>query len=151
MNECQSVHVLDPPDSGTAHQSKTWPLFFLILIFSVLWPYLKLILSLLLVLAPWLLKKRVAEALSTLDSLGKMSLVDIYVIIMFIIAFKASSQSYIPRHSPTEPLLRRSKSQTHAWCLCFFGWRGWVFDYVPYCARRSSKRSRYDKQGIECP
>eukprot|EP00941_MAST-03F_sp_MAST-3F-sp1_P002101 g2101.t1 len=70
-------------------KTKTWPLFALILVFSVLWPYLKLILMLYCWFAPpgCMSHKSRGGTLVSLDMLGKWSLVDIYIILMFMIAF----------------------------------------------------------------
>jgi Paraquat-inducible protein A len=74
-------------DMWRAH---VYPLAILIALFSGTWPYLKLVLMLLSWLAPtWMLPvKRRERLLMALDALGKWSLIDAYVLVMMLVAFR---------------------------------------------------------------
>jgi hypothetical protein len=72
------------------YQARIYPLLFLVLVFSGVWPYLKLVLLLL----GWMVSipKRVTfqrkQLLLALDALGKFSLVDTYVLVLMMVAFR---------------------------------------------------------------
>lgn len=71
-------------------QARIYPLFFLVVAFSGLWPYCKL----LLMLFSWVAKtsflsvRRRERLLLALDALSKFSLVDTYVLVLFVVAFR---------------------------------------------------------------
>ena len=71
-------------------QAKIYPLFFLVLIMSGIWPYLKLLLMLL----AWVLPTGTFSAgtrerlLLALDALGKFALVDTYLFVLMMVAFR---------------------------------------------------------------
>jgi hypothetical protein len=71
-------------------QAGLYPLFFLVLIMSGIWPYVKLFLM----LASWgspttlLSSKSRERLLLALDSLGKFALVDTYLFVLFMVAFR---------------------------------------------------------------
>jgi hypothetical protein len=66
----------------------SYPLFFLVVVFSGIWPYAKL----LLMMKGWFMSapepKRREYLLLTLDALGKCSLVDTYVLVVMMVAFR---------------------------------------------------------------
>jgi len=70
--------------------AKIYPLFFLVLIMSGVWPYMKL----LMMLGSWILPTGFLSPetretlLLTLDSLGKFALVDTYLFVIFMVAFR---------------------------------------------------------------
>jgi len=73
-------------------EAGVWPLSLLIGITSGIWPYVKLVIMFFLLLIPprfltptW--RKRI---LRILDALGKWSLIDVYVLVLFIEAFRVS-------------------------------------------------------------
>ena len=67
-----------------------YTLFFVILVFSLIWPYVKLVLM----LVAWTVPERVfsleqrEELLFWLDALGKFSLVDIFALVVFMAVFR---------------------------------------------------------------
>ncbi|KAL7552892.1 hypothetical protein ACHAWF_016142 [Thalassiosira exigua] len=67
----------------------------LVALFSGLWPYTKLIATLLIWLAPprWLPSKRRGKILRWLDVLGKWSMVDVFVLLMTLASFHISVES----------------------------------------------------------
>lgn len=67
-----------------------YPLSILILLFSGVWPYLKLVLLLVCWVTPlqYLGFKYRERILIVLDTLGKYSLLDSYVMVMMIVAFR---------------------------------------------------------------
>jgi hypothetical protein len=71
-------------------QAGIYPLFFLVLVFSGIWPYVKL----LSMLYAWSTPKtrlsadRRGSLLLALDALGKFSLVDTYVLVLMLVAFR---------------------------------------------------------------
>lgn len=71
-------------------QARIYPLFFLVVVFSGIWPYMKLML----LFASWvtpttrLSASQRGKLLMALDSLGKFSLVDIYVLVLMVVAFR---------------------------------------------------------------
>jgi len=69
--------------------AKIYPLALLILVFSGIWPYAKLILMLACLLVPTsrLAPDRRRRFLEFLDAYGKWSLVDTYVLVMFMVGF----------------------------------------------------------------
>lgn len=71
-------------DMWNAH---TYSLAVLIAVFSGGWPYLKLALMLVAWLAP-LPRRKAEELLIALDALGKWSLVDTFVMVLFMVAFR---------------------------------------------------------------
>jgi len=69
---------------------KIYLLFFIIFIFSLIWPYVKLFLMLVAWVVPksHLKLKQREDLLFWLDALGKLSLVDIFALVVFMVAFK---------------------------------------------------------------
>jgi len=65
-----------------------YPLLILIICFSGIWPYAKLLLMLHSWMRPSADKYQQERRLLTLDALGKYSLVDNYVLILFVVAFR---------------------------------------------------------------
>mmetsp|Transcript_18565 Transcript_18565/g.39041 ORF Transcript_18565/g.39041 Transcript_18565/m.39041 type:complete len:616 (-) Transcript_18565:672-2519(-) len=65
-----------------------YPLLVLIVCFSGIWPYAKLLLMLHSWMTPSADKHQRERYLLTLDSLGRLSLVDNYVLILFVVAFR---------------------------------------------------------------
>ena len=68
-------------------QARSFALFFLVVGFSGVWPYTKL----LLMMKAWLMSappQRRGRLLLMLDALGKFSLVDTYVLVVFLVAFR---------------------------------------------------------------
>eukprot|EP00581_Thalassiosira_minuscula_P006165 CAMPEP_0183743138 /NCGR_PEP_ID=MMETSP0737-20130205/65061_1 /TAXON_ID=385413 /ORGANISM="Thalassiosira miniscula, Strain CCMP1093" /LENGTH=2172 /DNA_ID=CAMNT_0025978745 /DNA_START=179 /DNA_END=6698 /DNA_ORIENTATION=+ len=67
----------------------------LIVIFSGVWPYSKLIITLFIWFAPprWLSSKRRGKILRWLDVLGKWSMVDVFVLLMTLASFRLSVES----------------------------------------------------------
>ena len=72
------------------YHSRVYALMLLILIFSGVWPYLKLVLMLLAWVIPskFFRPERRGQLLVWLDALGKYSLVDTYVLILMMVAFR---------------------------------------------------------------
>jgi hypothetical protein len=70
--------------------AKIYPLFFLVIAFSGIWPYCKLILMLISWVAEtsFLSVRRRERLLLALDALSKFSLVDTYVLVLFVVAFR---------------------------------------------------------------
>ena len=70
--------------------AKIYPLFFLVVIMSGIWPYMKLLLMLGSWISPTtLLDPELREStLLMLDSLGKFALVDTYLFVLFMVAFR---------------------------------------------------------------
>jgi hypothetical protein len=71
-------------------QARIYPLFLLVLVFSGIWPYVKLLLLLFSWVAPKnaLSVRRRGKLLLALDALGKFSLVDTYVMVLMLVAFR---------------------------------------------------------------
>ena len=71
-------------------EAGVWPLSLLIGITSGIWPYVKLIIMFFCMLIPpkFLSKKWRKRVLRVLDVLGKWSLIDVYVLVLFIEAFR---------------------------------------------------------------
>lgn len=71
-------------------QAKVWALAVIVAFFSGAWPYIKLLLMLLCWLAPprLLSEGHRHRMLMALDALGKWSLIDSFMMIMFIVAFR---------------------------------------------------------------
>jgi hypothetical protein len=67
-----------------------YPLLFLVVIFSGIWPYAKLLLMLYAWVMPPKSPHHRERLLLALDSLGKFSLVDTYVLVVMIVAFRYS-------------------------------------------------------------
>jgi hypothetical protein len=67
-----------------------YPLLFLVVVFSGIWPYAKLLIMLYAWVMPPKSPHRRERLLLTLDSLGKFSLVDTYVLVVMIVAFRYS-------------------------------------------------------------
>jgi len=65
-----------------------YPLLFLVVGFSGMWPYGKLLLMLRAWTVPTLNRARRERVLLMLDALGKFSLVDTYVLVLFMVAFR---------------------------------------------------------------
>lgn len=67
----------------------------LIVIFSGLWPYSKQLITLYIWFAPakWLSSKRRGSILHWLDTLGKWSMVDVFVLLMTLASFRISIDS----------------------------------------------------------
>ena len=67
-----------------------YTLFFIIFIFSLIWPYVKLILMLVAWTVPerWFSLEQREELLFWLDALGKFSLVDIFALVVFMAVFR---------------------------------------------------------------
>lgn len=72
------------------YQAGIYPLLFLVLVFSGIWPYFKLLLMLLAWLIPIQASKSFQrkQLLLALDALGKFSLVDTYVLVLMMVAFR---------------------------------------------------------------
>jgi hypothetical protein len=72
------------------YNARIWALFLLVVVFSGIWPYLKLLLLLYAWVAPPTLvsQKRRGELLFSLDALGKFSLVDTFVLVVMIVSFR---------------------------------------------------------------
>ncbi|GAX11649.1 hypothetical protein FisN_7Lh008 [Fistulifera solaris] len=70
--------------------AKIYPLFFLVVAFSGIWPYCKLILMLIswATETSFLSVTRRERLLLALDALSKFSLVDTYVLVLFVVAFR---------------------------------------------------------------
>ena len=70
--------------------AQIYPLFFLVLIFSGIWPYMKLILMLFAWMGPTSIvnPELRGRLLLNLDALSKFSLVDTYVLIVMMVAFR---------------------------------------------------------------
>merc|ERR1719253_604632 len=70
--------------------AKVYPLAFLIIAFSGIWPYAKLLMMLVCWFAPtkYLSPLRRHKLLDFLDAYGKWSLVDTFVLVLFMVAFK---------------------------------------------------------------
>lgn len=70
--------------------AKIYPLFFLVVVMSGIWPYCKLILMLVAWIIPTtMMRARTREKLLlALDALGKFSLVDTYVLVLMLVAFR---------------------------------------------------------------
>ena len=74
-----------------------YPLLFLVVGFSGIWPYLKLILLLRAWIQPYASRQDREDRLLRLDALSKFSLVDTYVLVIMIVAFRMHmdlAQSY---------------------------------------------------------
>ena len=71
-------------------QARIYPLFFLVVAFSGVWPYCKLFLMLMSWVAEtsFLSMRRRERLLLALDALSKFSLVDTYVLVLFVVAFR---------------------------------------------------------------
>ncbi len=71
-------------------QAKIYPLFFLVVAFSGVWPYCKLFLMFMSWVAEtrFLSVRRRERLLLALDALSKFSLVDTYVLVLFVVAFR---------------------------------------------------------------
>jgi len=65
-----------------------WPLLLLVVCFSGIWPYVKLAMMLYSWMRPSDYQHQRERRLLTLDALGKYSLVDVYVLILFVVAFR---------------------------------------------------------------
>ena len=77
--------------ANTAHdmwQAGIYPLFFLVVVFSGIWPYAKLCLLLFCFLSRRIDFSRRGRLLLALDSLGKFSLVDTFVLVLMMVAFR---------------------------------------------------------------
>ena len=73
-------------------QARIFALFLLVIVFSGIWPYVKLILMLLCWIRPprysWFNTRLRGRILLALDALGKFSLVDAYLTALFVVAFR---------------------------------------------------------------
>lgn len=71
-------------------RAKIYPLFILVVVFSGIWPYVKLILLLLAWVTPkpTLSARHRGKLLLALDALSKFSLVDTYVLVLMVVAFR---------------------------------------------------------------
>ena len=65
-----------------------FPLLILVVCFSGIWPYVKLLLMLYFWMKPCANQHQQERRLLNLDALGKLSLVDNYVLILFLVAFR---------------------------------------------------------------
>jgi hypothetical protein len=65
-----------------------YPLLILVVCFSGIWPYVKLLLMLYFWMKPCANQHQQERRLLNLDALGKLSLVDNYVLILFLVAFR---------------------------------------------------------------
>ena len=70
------------------YKAGIYPLLFLVVVFSGIWPYAKLLLMLRAWLKTYGNVHRREELLITLDALGKFSLVDTYVLVVMLVAFR---------------------------------------------------------------
>eukprot|EP00533_Pseudo-nitzschia_delicatissima_P009167 CAMPEP_0116102186 /NCGR_PEP_ID=MMETSP0327-20121206/13212_1 /TAXON_ID=44447 /ORGANISM="Pseudo-nitzschia delicatissima, Strain B596" /LENGTH=1598 /DNA_ID=CAMNT_0003594203 /DNA_START=119 /DNA_END=4915 /DNA_ORIENTATION=- len=70
------------------YQAGIYPLLILVLCFSGLWPYVKLLCMLYSWIIPCGDQHKQERRLLTLDAMGKYSLVDNYVLILFVVAFR---------------------------------------------------------------
>lgn len=75
---------------GEMYHAKVYTLMLLVLVFSGVWPYIKLIMMLVSWLLPeqYLSLKRRESLLIWLDALGKYSLVDSYVLVLTLVSFR---------------------------------------------------------------
>ena len=76
---------------GTAHEmwnAGIYPVFFLVVVFSGIWPYAKLVIMLICFVSRKIQDGPRGQLLLALDSLGKFSLVDTYVLVLMMVAFR---------------------------------------------------------------
>jgi hypothetical protein len=69
-------------------QAGVYPLLFLVVCFSGIWPYAKLLWMLRCWMIPNQDRRQRERRLNMLDALGKFSLVDTYVLVLFVVAFR---------------------------------------------------------------
>jgi len=70
------------------YKAGIYPLLFLVVVFSGIWPYAKLCLMMHAWLKQYQTVHKREEILRTLDALGKFSLVDTYVLVVMLVAFR---------------------------------------------------------------
>jgi hypothetical protein len=70
------------------YKAGIYPLLFLVVVFSGIWPYAKLLWMLYAWIASYSNIHRREERFLTLDALSKFSLVDTYVLVVFLVAFR---------------------------------------------------------------
>jgi hypothetical protein len=70
------------------YQAGIYPLLFLVVVFSGIWPYAKLLWMLYAWVTPYHSTHQREERLLTLDALSKFSLVDTYVLVVMLVAFR---------------------------------------------------------------
>jgi hypothetical protein len=72
--------------------SGSYALAILIVFTSIMWPYVKLLLSLFAWIAPYRNSRRRERLLEVVDCLGKWSFVDIFVLLLIMVSFRATIQ-----------------------------------------------------------
>lgn len=72
--------------------SASYALAILIVITSIMWPYVKLLLSLFAWMVPYRNSTRRERLLEVVDCLGKWSFVDIFVLLIIMVSFRATIQ-----------------------------------------------------------
>ena len=73
-------------------EAGSYALAILIVITSIMWPYVKLLLSLFAWLVPYRKPRRRERLLEVADCLGKWSFVDIFVLLIIMVSFRATIQ-----------------------------------------------------------
>ena len=68
----------------------SYALVILIVITSILWPYVKLLLALAVWVFPYRSPRRRERLLEIIDALGKWSFIDIFVLLIIMVAFRAT-------------------------------------------------------------
>lgn len=72
--------------------SRSYALAILVVITSIMWPYIKLLLSLCAWMVPYRKPGRRERLLEVVDALGKWSFVDIFVLLIIMVSFRATIQ-----------------------------------------------------------
>jgi len=72
--------------------ARSYALAILIVITSIMWPYVKLLLSIFAWVCPYRNARRRERLLEIVDALGKWSFVDIFVLLIIMVSFRATIQ-----------------------------------------------------------